>query len=51
MLPRSRDLDRKDCLELNLQQAFPIPESGAFSDLLAAIDAVSPLARSRDDRP
>jgi hypothetical protein len=36
-----RDLGRGDCLRLAMQRAFPLPRTGAFTDLLAEIDACS----------
>ena len=40
MLPRAaEDLARGDCMRLAIQRAFPLPATGAFADLLAAIDA------------
>ena len=36
----SRDLTRKDALGAVLQQAFPLPESGAFADLVQALRLV-----------
>ena len=41
MLPgtRTRDLTRTECVRLAMRRAFPLPASGAFSDLLAALDA------------
>lgn len=38
---RRRDLGRGDCLRLAVQRAFPLPRTGAFTDLLAEIDACS----------
>ena len=34
-----QDLGRGDCLRLTMQRAFPLPRTGAFTDLLAEIDA------------
>ena len=36
-----QDLGRGDCLRLAMQRAFPLPRTGAFTDLLAEIDACS----------
>lgn len=36
---KSDDLRPRDCIALAIRSAFPLPESGAFADLLAAIDA------------
>lgn len=33
------DLDRSDCLRLSMKRAFPLPSTGAFTDLLAAMDS------------
>lgn len=43
MLPggAAEDLGRHDCIRLAIQRAFPLPSSGAFTDVLAAIDAGS----------
>jgi len=40
MLPSgaAEDLGRQDCLSLVIQSAFPLPSTGAFNDVLAAID-------------
>ena len=40
MLPSgaAEDLGRQDCLSLVIQSAFPLPSTGAFSDLVSAID-------------
>jgi hypothetical protein len=32
------DLGRDDCMRLTIERAFPLPSTGAFADLLAAID-------------
>lgn len=34
-----KDLDGEGCLRLAIQHAFPLPKSGAFADLLAALNA------------
>ena len=36
-----QDLGRGDCLRLAMQRAFPLPRTGAFTDLLTEIDACS----------
>jgi hypothetical protein len=36
---KTRDLTRTKCVRLAMLRAFPLPASGAFTDLLAAIDA------------
>ena len=41
----AKDLRRSDCMRLVIERAFPLPATGAFTDLLAAID--SPLAHSK----
>jgi hypothetical protein len=33
------DLGRTDCIRLSIQRAFPLPSTGAFTDLLAALDS------------
>jgi hypothetical protein len=35
---RSKDLDRKQCVLLAVRSAFPLPDTGTFTDLLSAID-------------
>jgi hypothetical protein len=35
---RSNDLDRKQCVFLAMRAAFPLPDTGTFTDLLSAID-------------
>jgi hypothetical protein len=32
------DLDRKQCVMLAVRSAFPLPDTGTFTDLLSAID-------------
>lgn len=36
---RSVDLTNRDCLSGAVRSAFPLPPSGAFKDLLDALDA------------
>jgi hypothetical protein len=43
----ARDLSRRECLDLNFKRAFPLPQSGAFADLLAAIE--DPPGKLRPD--
>ena len=38
-----QDLGPGDCLRLAMQRAFPLPRTGAFTDLLAEIDACSEI--------
>jgi uncharacterized membrane protein len=38
-LAPSPDLHRSECLGFAVKVAFPLPTTGAFSDLLAAIDS------------
>jgi len=33
------DLKPKQCIDLAIRAAFPLPRTGAFKDLIAAIDA------------
>ena len=44
------DLDRHDCMRLAIRRAFPLPSTGAFTDVLAAIDA-GPTDSARRSRP
>lgn len=37
----SDDLTPRDCLTLAIGSAFPLPRTGAFTDLLKAIDGYS----------
>ena len=51
MLPGAppEDMSRHDCVRRAIERAFPLPSTGAFTDLLAAIDAapaVSPRKSS-----
>ena len=32
------DIAKESCLQLAVRSAFPLPDSGSFKDLLAAID-------------
>lgn len=34
----ARDLKREQCLAIAIRAAFPLPPTGAFGDLLAALD-------------
>lgn len=36
------DLDRHDCMRLAIRRAFPLPSTGAFTDVLAAITLARP---------
>ena len=38
------DLNNRGCLVLAMRRAFPLPMSGAFKDLLAAIDDAERVA-------
>jgi hypothetical protein len=42
---RSINRDRQKALELSLQRAFPLPETGSFTGLLEAIDQADRVAR------
>ena len=33
-----RDLKRDECLRIAIRTAFPLPKTGAFEDLLSALD-------------
>jgi len=35
---QSDDLDKKQCVLLAVRSAFPLPDTGTFTDLLSAID-------------
>ena len=35
----AEDMARDECMRLAIQRAFPLPSTGAFTDLLAAIDS------------
>ena len=37
-VPGIDDLTREECIAGAIRKAFPLPASGAFTDLLAAID-------------
>ena len=41
MLPSApaEDISRHECVRRAIERAFPLPSTGAFTDLLAAIDA------------
>lgn len=48
----AKDLDTRECILLAVRHAFPLPTTGAFEDLLAAIDdphRAAPIRRL-DDR-
>ena len=49
MLPSgsAEDLGRSDCMRLAIKRAFPLPSTGAFTDLLAALD-VAPATFERE---
>lgn len=56
MLPSAPadDISRQDCIRRAIERAFPLPPSGAFTDLLGAIDAGagrSPRAASTQNLP
>lgn len=36
---QKNDFTPGDCIAIAIRSAFPLPDSGAFTDLLAAIDA------------
>lgn len=46
---KTPDLDPTKCMRLAIARAFPLPDSGNFKDLLAAIDEGS-QATPRSDR-
>ena len=47
MLPGApEDMSRHECVRRAIERAFPLPSTGAFTDLLAAIDA-APAVSSR----
>ena len=35
---QSDDLDKEQCILLAVRSAFPLPDTGTFTDLLSAID-------------
>ena len=35
----AEDMSRHDCMRHAIQRAFPLPSTGAFADVLAALDA------------
>lgn len=37
--PDASDLKARQCIDLAIRSAFPLPRTGAFKDLIAAIDA------------
>jgi len=43
--PDDADLTRAECTAAAIRKAFPLPPSGAFKDLLAAIDDLPSLNR------
>ena len=49
MLPGAppEDMTRHDCVRRAIERAFPLPSTGAFTDLLAAIDAGPTISRRK----
>jgi hypothetical protein len=39
--PARRELSGRDCVRLAIKAAFPLPSTGAFTDLLNALDGGS----------